>query len=534
MSDVRSEPPVVEDLSPFKNLQFDLPAAVVVFLIALPLCLGIAFASGAPVFAGIITGIVGGLIVAPISKSPLSVSGPAAGLTVIVLNGIAELGTYEAFLAAVVISGLLQLVMGFLRAGVIAYYFPSSVVHGMLSGIGIILILKQIPHAIGWDKDSEGDFSFFQADGANTFSEIGNALGGFHWGATIVTLLGLAILVFWPKVPVAALRKFPAALLVVITGVGLKLLFDSVKPDWALEGELLVNLPDVFGNDFALNTPTWSAFARPEAWKVGAVIAIVASVETLLCVEAVDKQDPFGRETPPSHELKAQGIGNMIAGLLGGIPMTAVIVRGSANVASGGRTKASAFFHGVLLLVCVVAIANILNLIPLASLAAVLLFLGYRLMNPKYMKKTLEHGFLVWLPFFATVAGIILMDLLKGVILGLVIGVFFVLKDHATASYFVHDISEEEDEDGDRIRLELSENVSFLNKAALSQYLHSLTSGTFICIDARRSLHIDHDSREIIEEFVRTAPKRGIEVEVIGLVDEEEDHERDVLHIEDH
>lgn len=523
---LRSEHPSAVNLSVTKNLRYDLPASVVVFLIALPLCLGIAVASNAPPFAGIISGIVGGLIVAPLSRSPLAVSGPAAGLTVIVIDGITTLGTYEAFLVAVIISGLLQIVMGALRAGVIAYYVPSAVVRGMLAGIGVTLILKQIPHAVGWDQDTEGDYAFFQADGENTFTELVRALEHIHWGAVLVAGLGLAVVLLWPKIPNEKLRGFPSALIVVLVGVGTNAILVAMGSPLAMTGDHLVKLPDVLGDTSPLITPDWAAFARPEAWKVGAIIAVVGSVETLLCLEAVDKQDKFGRESPKSRELLAQGAGNSVAGLLGGIPLTAVIVRGSANVQAGGRTGASAFFHGVLLLVCVVAIPEVLNLIPLSALAVVLLHVGYKLASPEKIKAVIAEGRTQWLAFFATMGGILFIDLLQGVLIGLAIGMFFVLRVHANASYFVHDLEEENEDGTKRVRMELSENVSFMNKAALKSYLHALERGAHITIDASRSLHIDHDAREVIMEFLRTAPKRGITVEAMGLISPEEEAER--------
>ena len=521
MSEVsQTSAPTSVDLRPSKNLAYDLPASVVVFLIALPLCLGIAFASGAPIFAGLVTGIVGGFVVAPISKSPLAVSGPAAGLTVIVLDGIHDLGSYETFLLAVVIAGGIQLVLGFIRAGVAAYFIPNAVVHGMLAGIGMTLILKQLPHAIGWDHDYEGDLAFFQADGDNSFTAIAHALGAVHWGATIITLLGVIILLFWPKIPNERVKRFPAALLVVLVGIGLNLAFSGVGQGLTMRPELLVAIPDVLGGEFSLSHPnfSWEAISNPAVWQLAAVLAAVASIETLLCIDAMDKQDPFGRETPMSHELKAQGVGNAVAGLLGGIPLTAVIVRGSANVQAGGRTWVSAFAHAILLVLAVLVLRGVMNLIPHAALAAVLLHVGYKLTSPERMREVIRQGYTQWLPFFATALGIVFVDLLKGVLFGLTIGMFYVLRTHATASYFVHDVQEEEGEGETKtVRLELSENVSFLNKAALAKYLQSLAPYTALTIDARRCLHIDVDAREVIRDFLRTAPTRGISVEVLGL-----------------
>ena len=515
MSKVAPSQSSAVDLRATKNLAYDFPASIVVFLIALPLCLGIAFASGAPIIAGVITGIVGGLVVAPISKSPLSVSGPAAGLTVIVLDGIQGLGSYEVFLVAVVLAGVLQLAMGFLRAGVIAYYIPTSVVHGMLAGIGLTLILKQAPHAIGWDRDYEGDLSFFQPDGENTLTELAKALDAFHWGATAIAVVGLVILFSWPKIKSERVRRFPAPLLVVVLGVVANFVFDSFVPGLSVDDHLLVNIP----SEIAITTPSFSmeVLQNAEIWTLAAVLAIVASIETLLCVEAIDKQDPFGRETPMSHELKAQGVGNIVAGLLGGIPLTAVIVRGSANVQSGGRTWASAFIHALFLLLTVFVLGGVMNMIPLASLAAVLIYVGYKLVSVDRIRETVALGYTQWLPFAATAIGIVFIDLLKGVLIGLAIGIFFVLRVHSQASYFLRDL-EEETEDGHlRLRLELSENVSFLNKAALRRYLQQIPNGARVTIDARRCLHIDVDARVEIREFIETAHVRGITVEAQGL-----------------
>ena len=507
----------------FHNLRHDMPSGLVVFLVALPLCLGIAFASGAPLIAGLIAGISGGLVVAPLSKAPLSVSGPAAGLVTIVIAAIDQFG-YDAFLAAVCIAGATQLILGFLRAGIIAYYFPTSVIKGMLAGIGAVLVLKQLPHAFGYDKDYEGDEAFLQADGHNTFTEIPYALGQIHVGATLIALTGIAILILWPRLPFTKkLKLLPAPLAVVVTGVALNGLFGLIAPDLWVSGELLVGIPEFrsvadLGDAFRL--PDFTAFANPQIIKTGLVLAVVASLETLLCVEAVDKLDPFKRVTPTSHELKAQGLGNIVSGMVGGLPVTSVIVRSSANVQSGARTKMSAIIHGVLLCGTVAAIPSVLNMIPLAALAAILLHVGYRLASIHVFKAIFKKGKAQWIPFLACFCGILLTDLLVGVLVGLAAGVFFVLRQHVSGPYYLHQISSSEKDGHEHVRIELADNVSFLNKANVSALLHSFGPGTIVDIDARRTLHIDPDVIEIIEDFKESAALNYIEVNVKGLGDD--------------
>ncbi|MFA6945730.1 MAG: SulP family inorganic anion transporter, partial [Pedobacter sp.] len=359
-----------------KNLKRDLPSSIVVFLVALPLCLGIALASGAPLFAGILTGIIGGIVVSAISGSQLSVSGPAAGLTVIVFGAIASLGNYQTFLLAVVLAGMLQIILGVLKAGIIANYFPSSVIEGMLAAIGVILILKQLPHAVGFDSDFEGDESFFQADHENTFSAIASASNMISYGAVIISSLSLLIMIFWPRFK--KMSAIPAPVLVVVSGIILTILFQGTGI--ALSPEQLVTIPVVnsFNELISLfSFPDFSQIGNKDVWAVAFTIAIVASIETLLSIEAVDKIDPIKRTSPTNRELVAQGIGNMSSGLLGGLPMTSVIVRSSVNVNSGGRTKMSAIYHGSWLLLSLLFIPMLLNKIPLACLAAILLVTGY-------------------------------------------------------------------------------------------------------------------------------------------------------------
>jgi MFS superfamily sulfate permease-like transporter len=383
-------------LSPFKNLRDDIPASIVVFLVAMPLCLGIAMASGAPLYSGLISGIIGGIVVGALSNSALGVSGPAAGLAVIVLNAITDLGGFEIFLVAVILAGIIQVIMGFARAGIIAYFFPSSVIHGMLAGIGIIIFLKQIPHAFGYDIEPEGDFEFVQVDGHNTFDEFAYMLDSISPGVLIISAISLAILILWGT-PFFKRMKFTkliqGPLVAVVVGVILVILFKTV-PDLAVSKDHMVSVPmpkdfDSFMSNFTL--PDFSALAKPEVYMTAIVIAVVASLETLLCVEASDKQDSLKRITPTNRELKAQGVGNIVAGFIGGLPVTQVIVRSSANQQSGGKTKASTIAHGILLLLSVILIPNVLNMIPLGVLAAILLVVGYKLANPKLFKKMKLH-----------------------------------------------------------------------------------------------------------------------------------------------
>ncbi len=503
------------------NLQYDLPAGLVVFFIALPLCLGIAFASGAPLIAGLISGIVGGLVVAPTSKAALAISGPAAGLFVVVLGAINSLGSYEVFLTAVCLAGLMQIALGYMRAGVIAYYVPSSVIRGMLAGIGVVLLLKQVPHAIGYNADFEGDIFFSQVNGGNTLTGIQYALEHIHFLSAGIAIIGLIILTGWSRVEfLKRLRFLNAPLVVVLLAVAANFVIRVYAPGYSAEAELLVGVPvfdGISGFIAQLQTPNFSAIIDPGVWESAAIIAAVASVETLLCVEAIDKLDPLKRRTPTSHELKAQGLGNLVSGLLGGIPMTGVIVRGSANVHSGARTWFSSFFQGLLLLVTVLAIPGMLNEIPLAALAAILLYVGYKLAPVDLMIKMARQGVDQWLPFLITILGIVFTDLLRGVAVGLAVGVFFVLRNHVSAAYFLHEISTVEEDGHQHVRVALSENVSFLNKAALNKLLHSFPRGAVVELDGRGARHIDRDALEVIHEFIESAPMLEIKVITHGL-----------------
>jgi MFS superfamily sulfate permease-like transporter len=498
-------------------LRHDIPASVVVFLVALPLCLGIALASGAPLFSGLIAGIVGGIVVGALSGSRLGVSGPAAGLAVIVFAAISTLGSFEAFLVAVVLSGLLQLAMGYLRAGVIGYYFPSSVIKGMLSGIGLTIILKQLPHAVGYDADPEGDMAFLQSNGENTLSALGHMMTSIQPGALVVALVSMAILVLW-DLPV--IKRFKAStwiqgpLVAVVVGIVLNAIFAAAAPSFVIDPTHLVQIPmaeGLSGLMGLLTFPDFSQLSNPAVYTTAVTLAVVASLETLLCVEATDKLDPYKRVTPTNRELKAQGAGNIISGLLGGLPLTQVIVRSSANIQSGAQTKISAIIHGVLLLLSVIAIPALLNLIPLAVLAAVLISVGYKLAKPALFRSMYAQGPYQFIPFIVTIVGILATDLLIGIGLGLAVAMFTILLNNYQNPFFV-------DRDPTAaVRIVLSEDVSFLNRAAVMRALAEVPAGAKVVIDASRSVSIDHDVFEIIQDFRQRAEAEKISVTIEGL-----------------
>jgi len=501
----------------FANLKHDLPASIVVFLVAVPLCLGIALASGAPLFSGIIAGIVGGIVVGAVSGSQLGVSGPAAGLAVIVLTAIQDLGSYEVFLMAVVIGGIIQLILGFAKAGIIGYYFPSSVIKGMLAGIGVIIILKQIPHAFGYDKDYEGNLAFNQADGHNTFSELFYMFEAVSPGAIIITLISMAILIIWEQ-PFMKKQSFSkliqGPLVVVITAIVLGFVLQNTP--YGLRAEQMVSIPvadSISGFLGQFTFPDFSQIMNPAIYITGITIAVVASLETLLCLEATDKLDPYKRVTPANLELKAQGIGNIVSGLIGGLPITQVIVRSSTNIQSGGKTKMSAIAHGMLLIICAAAIPMVLNMIPLASLAAILFLVGYKLAKPALFKEMYQAGREYFIPFIVTILGIVFTDLLVGIGLGMVVAIFFILYKNYQKPYL---LDVKQGTEGEVIRLELSEDVTFLNKANILKTLNQMPNSTKVIIDASRCVEIEHDVNEIIEDFIEGAKFRDIEVEVIN------------------
>ena len=501
------------------TLQSDLPASLVVFLVALPLCLGIALASGAPLISGLIAGIVGGIVVGTLSGSPLGVSGPAAGLAVIVLTAIQDLGAFNIFLVAVILAGLIQIVLGFVRAGTVAYYFPSSVISGMLAGIGIIIFLKQIPHAFGYDRDPVGELSFRQPDGETTFSELLVVLDSISPGPLIIASVSLAILLLWESRWFKRHKLFaliPGPLVAVVTGALLNLFFRS-KLGFALSPEQVVSIPEadsLSGLVGFLTFPDFSALTRIDVYKTAVVLAIVASLETLLCVEATDKLDALKRVTPTNRELKAQGVGNMISGLLGGLPITQVIVRSSANIQSGGRSKASAVIHGLLLAVSVIALPTIMNLIPLATLAAVLLVVGFKLAKPSVFKKMLRQGRGQFVPFIVTVCAIVVTDLLVGIGLGMIVAVLVILFENFRLPFEISNVPQER---GERVKITLAQQVTFLNKASVLKTLDSIPEDSSVEIDASKSAFVHPDVVELIDDFVIGAEAKNIEVVVNGL-----------------
>lgn len=506
----------------FKNIKSDLPAGIVVFLVALPLCLGIALASGAPFFSGMIAGIVGGLVVTTISNSQLSVSGPAAGLAAIVLVAIQELGAFNIFLVAVVLAGLIQLILGFLKAGTISNYFPSNVIKGMLTAIGILIILKQIPHAFGYDADLEGNLDFIQLNGENTFSALLHPLQHIHLGATLIAIIALVILIVWEKPFIKNKIGFiPGGLVAVITSIALNALFLSTGSSLAImEKSHLVNVPIANSfNDFLgfFTFPDFSQITNPAVITIAFTVAIVASIETLLSIEAVDNIDPRKRITSTNLELKAQGIGNIVSGLIGGLPITSVIVRSSANVNAKAESKLSSMFHGFLLLICVALIPVLLNKIPLAALAAILLTVGYKLTKISIYKEMFKNGKHQWVPFIVTVLVIVFTDLLKGVAVGLVVSVFFILKGNLKNAYYFHKENHHKD---DKINIQLSEEVSFLNKASIKQTLSHLPENSSVTIDASKTAYIDHDILELIRDFKDIQSiERNITLTLVGFKD---------------
>lgn len=498
-------------LNIFKHAGSDLPASIVVFLVALPLCLGVALASNAPLFSGLIAGMVGGMVIGALSGSQLSVSGPAAGLTAIVAAAILKLSSFEVFLLSVVICGALQLILGFIKAGVIGDYVPNAVIKGMLAAIGLILILKQFPHLIGYDKDYIGDEAFKQSNDENTFSGLLHAFKAITPVAALIGAVGLALHFFWEKFTAKKkgfIKLVPAPLLIVLLGVGINIFFQQRSS--GLGTEHMVNLPkaDSAQEFFSFFTsPDWSAILNKEVWITAITLALVASLETLLSIEAIDDLDPYQRVTNKERELKAQGVGNMVSGLLGGLPVTSVIVRSSANVNAGAQSKLSTMMHGLLLLLCVALLPNILNLIPNAALAAVLIYTGYKLAKPSLFKAFYKKGWDQFIPFVVTIAAILFTDLLIGVLIGIGVGLLFVLRSNfKTAVFVVHD--------NNKYLFRLRKDVSFLNKPIIKNKLEEVPEQAYVLIDASRADFIDKDVIETIEDFMIHAPLKDIRVEL--------------------
>jgi carbonic anhydrase len=511
-----------------RYLKYDLPASLAVFLVAVPLCLGIAHASGTPLLSGLITGIVGGIIVGALSKSPLSVSGPAAGLTAIVAAAAMQLKSFEALLVAVVLAGLMQIGMGLLKAGAIGKYIPASVIKGMLAAIGIILILKQLPHLMGYDAEVQGSEKFqvnptdFEnvphvdhGHGNNTtFTVLIDAFTNYQTEILLIGLASLLIIVFWDKTFGKRFKLIPSSLIAVIGGTLMAVAYSFVNPSLKLGVTHLVQVPAINSwSDFVAQSafPMWSALSNPQVYISALTIALVASIETLLSIEAIDKLDPQKRRTPVNRELVAQGVGNSVSGLIGGIPMTSVIVRSSVNLVAGGRTKLSAILHGSFILIAILLASPIINLIPLATLSAVLIMTGFKLASPKVFKSIYKQGLDQFIPFLITIVAIVLTDLLIGVLVGVAVSAVFILRNHYKTP--VVRVTEQ----GAIKQVELGENLTFLNKTQVIHVLEGLPARSHVVIDGSRSLYIDHDIREVLEDFIVNATEREIRVESIRV-----------------
>ncbi len=503
----------------FKHVSRDLPASIVVFFVALPLCLGIALASGAPLFSGVIAGIVGGIIVGLSSGSQLGVSGPAAGLAVIVLTAIGTLGNFEAFLLAVVLAGVIQYSLGFFKAGFIAYFVPSSVIKGMLTGIGFLIILKQIPHAFGYSTDFEGDESFEQTTGETTFSALSNAWDYLTPGAMTIALVAFVILILWDTVLTKKHKFFQllqGPIVAVLVGIAMNVAYQKGVLPFSLDANQIVSLPvaNSLGEFVSFFTyPDFSQWNNLAVIKTAFVIAIVASLETLLCVEATDKLDPLKRVTPTNQELKAQGLGNIASGLVGGLPVTQVIVRSSANITFGAQTKLSAILHGIWLLLSAITIASFLNLIPLASLAAILIMVGYKLAKPSLFKQMYDLGWEQFVPFVVTIVAIVFTDLLTGIGLGLLVGLLFTLHHSYRNTYSMKDTQGQ----SNLHHFVLAEEVSFFNKASIIEALEKVPANAKVVIDCTKCKSIAYDVVEFIHDYQLHAKLKNIEVETINF-----------------
>ena len=504
----------------FKYFKNDIKAGLVVFLVALPLCLGIALAQKAPLFSGIISGIIGGIVVASISGSRLSVSGPAAGLTSIVLVAIATLGSFETFLLSLFLAGIIQIILGIIKAGVIGYYIPSSVIKGMLAAIGIILIIKQVPHLVGYDADPEGDETFIQTDGENSFTELTKMLNYVTFGPIVIGILSLTTLIFWESKKIkshAFFKAIPGALVVVILAVLTDLIFSNFFPALKIKEEHLVNLPSIQSagdlvNNFAF--PDFSKIYLPAVYEAALVIALVASLETLLNIEAVDKLDPQNNISPANRELIAQGVGNMLCGLIGGLPLTSVIVRSSANISAGAKSRLSSILHGLFFMLAIFFIPGALKAIPLSALAAILIFTGFKLTSPKIYKSVYKIGRDQFIPFVITIGVMLLTDLLKGVCVGIVAGVIFILQNNYKTPYklFVEEI-----EGRKHYFVKLSHQITFINKGKIMQLLHSIPTGAKVYLDGGQTTFIDKDIIEVINEFKKSGKFNGIEIDTEGI-----------------
>ena len=498
------------------GLQYDLPAGLSVFLVALPLCLGVALASGAPLFSGLVAGILGGVVVGALSGSELSVSGPAAGLAVIVTDSITKLGSFEAFLVAVTLAGLFQLGLGLLKVGRFSSLFPDSVIKGMLVGIGLVIILKQIPHALGRDTDVEDDYAFSQlADGENSLSEIYRAVMTASPGAVLISLVSILLLVYWERIVGKGANFFknlPSALLVVLMGVGLNQLFRLYYPAWYLgdNNEHMVRIP-VFkaGQNLSaiFDFPDFNILTNPAVYGVAATVALVASLETLLNLEASDRLDPLKRASSPDTELVAQGLGNIVSGLLGGLPITSVVVRTSANVFGGAKTRVSTITHGLLLLGAVALAGSALNHIPLSCLAALLIMVGAKLAKPELFRNLYREGLSQFIPFIITVLGIVFTDLLVGITVGTVVGLLYVLYTNSQATFRVV-------RNGSNVLIKFQKDIYFLSKPQLKEALRSLKTGDVVYVDGHHASFIDPDILAMLTDFAYSAKLQNIDYEL--------------------
>jgi MFS superfamily sulfate permease-like transporter len=494
----------------------DVPAGIVVFLVALPLCLGIAVTSGAPLISGVMAGVIGGLVAGALSGSSLMVSGPAAGLAPVVLLGIPQVGGFERLLPAVVLAGGLQLILGAVRAGTVAYYVPSSVIKGMLAGIGITLILKQVPHAVGYDRDAEGDMSFIESSGSTTLTTLAEALQQIQPGAALAALVGVAVMLWWPF---ARVRLLPAPVFAVGAGLGVNELLRVYLPGLAVRDTHLVSLPTIENGGLLqqLILPDWSALASPAVWQLAVIIGLVASFESLLSLEATRKLDPLRRDAPVNRELMAQGAGNILAGLLGALPIAGVIIRSSANVDAGARSRLAVIVHAVLMLVAVLALGALLNRIPLAAIASVLLVTGFRLAAPSLWRNAWHLGYAHFIAFAVTIVAIVFTDVLRGIGVGFVVGTIFIVVEHLRSPV----LSRVSPPGAVLTRYTLPEQVTFLSKAGIARTLNGLKPGTRVEIDGRRTIRFDHDALEVLHIFRDTARLRGIDYRLVGIPDTE-------------
>ncbi|TGK36414.1 carbonic anhydrase [Leptospira gomenensis] len=501
----------------WRDARHDLSASLVVFLIAIPLCIGIASNSGAPIISGLIGGIVGGIVVSLLSKSPLSVSGPTPGLTVIVFSSIGALGNLNAFFLAVCIAGVFQILLGFVRAGILANFFPSSVIKGLLAAIGIVLILKQIPHAIGYDKDPEGDFSFFQIDSENTFSEIINAIYRFSPGAVVLFFLSLAIIVIWERFQIHKKILIHGSLVAIVLAVIVNESFEYWMPFLSVGGEHLIqpirlaSVTDLFTDQYF---PDFSYWKNQTLYLVALKICVVVTLESLITLDAIEKIDPERRAVSKNRELIAQGAGNIVSGFLGGLPVTSVIMRSSANLQAGAKTKLSAFLHGVFILLALILIPGLISKIPLSSLAAVLLVVGYKLTDYKILKSQFKKGADQFLPFVATILGIVFTDILIGIGVGCVVAVFFIVRRNILNPF---ELNRKDKNYGVEIRIDLSEDVSFLNKSSILYKLERVPDNAHLIIDGSKSKYIDPDILEVIEDFKISAAARNVKLEILDV-----------------